>query len=228
MFIMFFLGSGLFLFLGTISLLNSRKIENIPSSCISDLKEGLVEIKGIARKTQVLESPFTKTECVLYKYKVEIDRSGKRGADVNVDSGDSYAVPFLLEDATGTVLVYPQAAALMFPSTYRFQLRAGDVLPDNLRQFLQKLGVQDQLAGKRLDFKEQCIKEGEEIYILGRAGKRGPGVDFVIAKEDPKDTLIISRFSEQELVKRLRGQYTICFCVGIALFVLGLIVGAMN
>lgn len=247
-FILFFVGI-VSLFLSFLIFLQKREIENIPTCTISDLKEGVTELQGTAREVQLLQSPLTKTECLLYEYEVErhcvkkSNRKHSRFASDKIASGNSFSTPFFLEDATGKILIFPQYVALVFPATFEFRWHVNqNELPFNLHEFIERERRQNDVSWYgNFHFKEHCIKDGEEIYVLGVA-KRKEGLDankrelverinnelinkagstlaaeisdFVITKEDAKGRFIISNCSEKELIGRLHSQYVAFFCFG--------------
>ncbi|MFH1889154.1 MAG: GIDE domain-containing protein [Candidatus Omnitrophota bacterium] len=164
-----------FFFRGFNRLRRKRLIENIPTSTIRGLAMGLVELYGKAEKTPPLKSPFTKTECVLYKYLIEEYRkSGKSGHWVSIASGDSFYSPFRLDDGTGRIMVFPQHAELIMPVDNEF--RTGIVnrsLPEAAIDFMETNGIRykNWLGMRTLRFKEWLIRPGEMVYVLGSAKK---------------------------------------------------------
>lgn len=169
----FFSGIASF-FYGFNRLRRKRLIENTPTSTVRGLALGLVELCGKAQKTVLLESPLTQTECVLYKYLVEeYRRSGKSGHWATIAKGDSFYSPFWLDDATGRIMVFPKGAELVLPADYRFSTGLGRSLPENLITFMDGSGISYRgwLAVRRLRFTEWYIKEGDNVYVIGTAGK---------------------------------------------------------
>ena len=80
---------------------------------------GLVEIFGkvVPIENNLLNSPFSDTECVYYKYKIErwVKRNDKHYWQT-VSSGKT-SLPFKLEDNTGSVLIDPVGANIDINST---------------------------------------------------------------------------------------------------------------
>jgi len=169
----FFLGSGAwYFFWGFKRLRRKRKIENIPTSTVRGLAIGLVELIGKAKKMSSITSPLTATECLLYRYTVErYQSSGRSGRWVMIAKGDSFACPFWLDDGTGRVLVFPQAAEFIMPVDYEFKTGLGKALPDNLIDFLEKNNISYRgfLGNYSLRFKEWYLREDETAYVMGTA-----------------------------------------------------------
>ncbi|MBL7084538.1 MAG: hypothetical protein ISS43_00325 [Candidatus Omnitrophica bacterium] len=161
-------------FWGFKRLRRKRLIENIPTSTIRGLAMGLVELSGRAEKTNVLKSPLTNTECILYKYLVEEYRSsGKSGRWVTIASGNSFYSPFWLNDGTGKIMVLPQAAELFLPVDYEFRTGIRRTMPATLVEFMEKNGIRYKgwLSRRSLRFKEWFICPDENVYVLGSAKK---------------------------------------------------------
>ena len=106
------------IFLGFIKLRKFRLIKDTPRSKIRSLAMGIVEIHGSvgAFNEALITAPFSKSECVYYKYSIKEYRrksSGKKGGSTytweTVSSGNR-GVPFLAIDETGQVCVNPDGA----------------------------------------------------------------------------------------------------------------------
>jgi len=161
-------------FLGFKRLRRKRLIENIPTSTVRGLAMGLVELYGKAESVNLLKSPLTHTECVLYRYLIEeYRRSGKSGHWVKIASGDSFYSPFWLNDETGRIMVFPQGAELILPVDYKYDTGLGGTLPENLIKFMKDNAIHYQgwLGTRKLRFQEWYICPQESVYVLGSAKK---------------------------------------------------------
>jgi len=107
-------------FLGFLKLKRYLLVKDTPRSKIRSLAIGLVEIHGSidSHECKFIKAPFSKTDCVYYKYKIEEYRRHSSGSGKNrrttyrwesVASGDK-GIPFLARDDTGTVYVDPDGA----------------------------------------------------------------------------------------------------------------------
>ena len=166
-------------FFGFTRLRRKRRIENIPTSTVRGLAMGLVELIGQARTNKALKSPFTNTDCVYYKYNIsEYRSSGKSGRWVTIASGNSQACPFILDDGTGKINIYPKGAEMVLPVDYEFRTGLGKSLPLNLQSYETKFSLKKRWLGRgTLRFREWYITENEKIYILGTAKKSRDFVD---------------------------------------------------
>lgn len=175
-FTLFLFGLGVFgFFWGFRCLQKKRLIENIPTSTVRGLAMGMVELCGRAKEKAPLASPFTQTACVYYKYMIEEYRRSKNSSRwVKIAKGDSAHVPFILEDETGSVTVFPHGAETIVPADYSKVFSSCNALPAHLISFLEKSRVRYKgLFGfsKRLRFREWYVTEGEALYVLGHAQK---------------------------------------------------------
>jgi hypothetical protein len=175
-FTLFLFGLGVFgFFWGFRCLQKKRLIENIPTSTVRGLAMGMVELCGRAKEKTPLASPFTQSACVFYKYTIEEYRRSKNSSRwVRIAKGDSATVPFILEDDTGSVTVFPQGAETIVPADYSKVFSSCNALPVHIIGFLEKTRVRYKgLFGfsKRLRFKEWYITMGEVLYVLGHAQK---------------------------------------------------------
>lgn len=177
----FFFGIWSF-FWGFKRLRRKRLIENIPTSTVRGLAMGLVEVKGKAKPTTALQSPLTKTKCVLYQYLIEeYRRSGKSGHWVKIASGNSFYCPFWLDDGTGKIMVLPSGTEIICPHDFRFVTGLGKTLPSNLIDFLDANAIRyrNWIGHRQLRFTEWYICEDEEVYVLGTAKKKeGAGISY--------------------------------------------------
>jgi hypothetical protein len=178
-------------FRGFMRLRRRRLIQNTPTSTIRGLAMGLVEIQGAISAPQILTTPLSKTECVVYKFMVEeYRRTGRSGHWATVASGDSFESPFWLDDGTGKIMVFPKGAEMIWPRDYFFETGIGKQIPDELISFLDWRGISQHnwLGTKTLRFSEWYIKERQVVYVLGSTRKTG---------KDPAESY------KEELVKRL-------------------------
>ncbi|MBM3245568.1 MAG: hypothetical protein FJZ15_07260, partial [Candidatus Omnitrophica bacterium] len=156
----FFFGIWSF-FRGFKRLRRKRLIENLPTSTVRGLAMGLVELCGLAENSTLLKSPLTETECVLYKYLIEEYRSsGKSGHWAKIAEGNSFYVPFWLDDGTGKIMVLPQGAELILPVDFECRSTITGSLPDSVIKFMEKSGISYRAwFGRRtLRFKEWYIR----------------------------------------------------------------------
>ncbi|WP_305044672.1 GIDE domain-containing protein [Geoalkalibacter sp.] len=140
-----------------------RLIENTPTSRIRSLAMGMVELNGHARRKYALVSPATQTACVWYRLRRY--RRNEKSAWQLISESDSGAVPFLLDDGTGTITVDPQGARIK-PTVQQ------EGFPGQEGLLVRSLGS-DETHEKWV---EELIHEGAFLYVLGSARPhRTPG-----------------------------------------------------
>ncbi|MBF0504669.1 MAG: hypothetical protein HQL14_06150 [Candidatus Omnitrophica bacterium] len=157
-----------------------RLIESIPTSTVRGLAIGLVELTGKAKKTKILQSPLTVTECTFYRYTVErYESSGRSGRWVMIAHGDSSFCPFCLEDNTGQIMVLPKGAEFVMPVNYEFTTGLGRTLPDSLVNFMESNGLQYRglFGNYSLRFMEWYVKPDDTVFVLGTAQKNTTQLD---------------------------------------------------
>lgn len=181
---------GVYFFIkGFRTLKRKRLIENTPTSKTRSLAMGLVEVCGEALpyREHILKSPFSASDCVYYRYRIEEYRkSGKNNRWVTVKTGVDYR-HFYLKDDTGQVLVNPDQAEVDIPSDNIFKSASAQI-----EAFLSSEGLSSQGwlgFGKTMRFTEHFIAPRDFVYILGTA-EDNPHVDEGRAQEGLPDVLI--------------------------------------
>lgn len=198
-------------------------IIGIPTSKVRSLAIGLSEVKGIVHPfTDKLVAPFSRKECVLYKYMVEEYREGGRSSHWATVKEELKSIPFYLADETGKVLVDPRGAVLDVDPSYR----ATSPFPYDVENYLRSVGVSTTtlfLFPKKLRITEYCIPLNSELYVLGYVGdnpykEEASAVfgheDLMIQKHE-SEPFYLSTKSEKELVKKMRNEAIICLSAGV-------------
>ncbi len=114
-----FISGGVVFFFGFNKMRRVKLIQDTPRSKVRSIAMGLVEIHGFAEPQGILIAPFSKTECVYYKYKIK-EYKKKTSRDSKGRTHTSYSwetvgrgekrIPFFAKDDTGRVLVNPYGA----------------------------------------------------------------------------------------------------------------------
>jgi hypothetical protein len=170
-----------------------RLIENIPTSKIRSIAMGLVEIFGkvVPIEDNLLNSPFSETECVYYKYKIErwVKRNDKHYWQT-VSSGKT-SLPFKLEDNTGSVLIDTVGANIDIKST-TYTSGAGYDPSFIIQKFLNSNNLKYEGffgINYRMRFRESIIVPREYLYIIGSATDN-PFKDDGTAQHSIEDVMI--------------------------------------
>ncbi len=225
-------------------------IETTPTSKIRSLALGECEVEGKVKptaKNNVLIAPLTQRRCVYYSYDVMEERrrrvSTKSGIGRYnwrvIDSGKRW-VPFLVEDDTGAVLVYPYEAIEEFDRDVSFSVSRGELPPPKINDFINRRRYLKPLhrtpgGARRRIYKETFIAPGDDVYVFGKAMERKANDNLgnvVIGKDDTTPLFRISDNSEKGLIEDYKkemsktligGAVAVLVSYGILLYALGLL-----
>ncbi|MCK4739275.1 MAG: hypothetical protein KAT46_04940 [Deltaproteobacteria bacterium] len=155
------LPAGLGVFIHSFVLLQrKRSIENCPTSKIKTMPMGEVELQGKAIPKYFLRTPFSRTECVYYSYKLYVKVRTKNGyKNVLKEAGSSGNVPFYIDDGTGIRLIKPEGAIIRCSRT---EVIRGDVLTGIL-------GGASSFGSGDKKVVETIIPSKQLVYIIGYA-----------------------------------------------------------
>ncbi|MFP8956015.1 GIDE domain-containing protein [Natrialbaceae archaeon A-CW3] len=163
-----------------------RIYANDPDTVLDATNGGSVELAGtVAIEEDVLESPFTHTDCVAFSYTIEERRSSSsnKGSNtkwVDIDSG-TYWVPFRLDDQSGSVLVDPSGARFRLSRNSSIRVTGGDDPPEPIAQFIASnedisdentslsLGPLEMSTGRTRRYRERRLDVGAPVHVLGTA-----------------------------------------------------------
>lgn len=183
-----------------------RYMKRVPRTPIADLKAGgVVKIVGRVRLQRRLTSPLTGAQCACFS--LEITSVG--GENHTVLVADSEAVPFDVEDATGTIEVDPVLFRIVPGSNTTAVRRLPQVEPGSI--FLDYLefradrassGHQSALACMRqsspLIVCEHAIRDGETVAVLGEVSllrDSGDSRSLVLTSPDTADVVVSTEAS---------------------------------
>lgn len=189
-----------------------RLMKGLPTSKVSGVFMGLVELKGRAVSADPLCSYLSEKECVWYNYRVEeewrrvvttvsVDSKGRVTTRRHVQTGweTLYEAEdmqgFYLEDDTGVILVWPEGAEVDGKTVLDATCR-----PDNYLYYGK--GPRESIADStgRRRFRELVIETGDILYIVGQARERQDVVAPEIAEDKRAPFYLISTNSEESHV----------------------------
>lgn len=156
-----------------------RRTRATPVSALSD-SSGRVVVTGVARRADgTVTAPFTRREALAHSWHVEAlsrewSNDGVRHRWAVVDRGKR-AVPFLVDDGTGTVLVDPAGATLRLA-----EAAVPDYEPDPAERSTLDLDFASlrRLAGESDPrYFEARLDEGETVSVHGVVRTDGPHLD---------------------------------------------------
>lgn len=189
-------------------------IEELPTTPIANVLRGLVEVKGKARAASgALESPYTRTPCVHYHFKV-VDGSGKGSRTI---INDRRSARCTVEDDTGSCEVDLRRAEMVLDSVAHGSSGVLNDAPERVEKMLRKryrTSSKGWLFNKSLSYTETVLREGDDVYVLGTASKTKAGAVRITKRGG---VFIVSDKSERQLLTRFRGRGALFWCGSAAL-----------
>lgn len=178
-----FAGIGLFLTgAGVREAVRAYRLRSTRATPVSSLTDasGRVVVSGVARRAdETVTAPFTRREALAHSWHVEAlsrewSTDGVRHRWAVVDRGKG-AVPFLVDDGTGSVLVDPQGATLRLAEAavpdYEPDPAERDTLDVDFASLRRLAGESDPR------YFEARLDEGETVSVHGVVGADGARLD---------------------------------------------------
>ena len=227
-----------------------QKIEDTPTSKVSSVSVGLVELSGKARFIEPEKSPVNDTACVYWRVIVwHYCRRGRSMTWEELYSAESKK-PFYIEDETGKMLVSPEGAQIEITLASQYDGYIVDkgllrhfcpLIDRRVLKFIESLDKdlkQKFLACKdeRFGVSEFIIRQNDPLYVMGSAtpseGASGAeSQDTLIIRKCTSDTtMYISTTRESTIIGNLSSSvYGYIFgglalsgiCLCLILFLLG-------
>ncbi|MFC6953825.1 GIDE domain-containing protein [Halorubellus litoreus] len=213
----------------------ARALSNTPVSDVEALTEpGPVALHGVARKPDFTgnRAPFSARSYLVAGWTVEEWRESDSGSRWSTLATGHEAVPFVLEDDTGTVAIdfSEDADVTVDPDRMRerHEVAPDDSPPRAVKVFETKTdGIPEQrgsnlnvLDTERRDgtrrYSEGLVTPDEEVYVLGTAERRDG--DLVVTGDGPA---VVST-AAPEAVDAGGGPWRLYVLLGVALVVAGL------
>lgn len=224
-----------FIFLGFKERYRYTLIKDTPRSKIRSLAMGLVEVHGRVKAGKILYSPFSRSQCVYYRYRVEeytehtrTDSDGNRETYYTwdtIDSGSDH-VHFYAKDETGEVLVNPAYADYnislkrMFYQDRGLWRGRGDLVPVDPNRFHFYTASE----GDRRYY-EYFLEPNETLFVIGTAtfsGFRDGKAQIQRGKDEP--TFIISNQGEARVLSSFQMKMTLFFALAFVFIIVGTMV----
>ena len=174
-----------------------------------------VEIVGTAGGEAPLQSPITKTPCVLWQVVVSERRSSGRSSRwVTVHYATSTA-PFDVYDDTGRMRIHPgRGVELLLQDDVKKSSGIFSSLDEQTRTALNEMGVDTKgflNLNKAMRVQERYIEQGDQIYLLGKTSAK-VGARVMDGEDSP---LIVSDHSELRLFGKFAWQVFINALIGV-------------
>lgn len=190
-----------------------KLITGTETSRISGILGGLVEVNGkvVSMEDQLLESPYSGTPCVYYRFKVEEKRHRSSGGGrsstywATVINDKQYA-KCAVDDDTGTIVIDLEEADLVLDRDAHARTGLFSAAPPELEETLNsRYGRSSKgfIFNRNMRYSETVLEEGDEIYVLGDATVTEGGEWWITKQEHP---LIVSDKGERGAIRRFLWQ----------------------
>lgn len=132
---------------------------------------------------------------------------GSDGGEWETVGSDSYAVPFLVTDDTGAVVVDPESDSdvtwrLTDECTTQWTFGAGDIPQAESETFAPRESL-DTETSERRRYTQTVLPSGADVYVFGQAVPTDhdelPGHDLKIERDTATDRFIVSNMGEEDL-----------------------------
>ncbi len=200
----------------------TKLINDTPTSPVSRIVPGLVEVKGKVRCAgpHVL-SPLTRSPCVLFHFHVEEWKQHGKSGSWRTVINDKKEAGCVLTDGSGDVRVnLLEAELLLKPDTHAKSGTFNDASPE-LEASLSQYGRSSQgfIFNKGMKYTETILEEGDAIYVLGTASSH-PSGGYQLSKGN--SLFIVSDKTEAEVVAHYNKSGLLAYIGGGLLAVAGL------
>jgi hypothetical protein len=202
-----------------------RLIANTPTKAIRSLSVGRTEIQGTARVLDdVLSQPFEDGRCLYRSWEIEsYTSSGSDSKSWSRVAHGKEAVPFLVEDGTGSVRVTAREYAtweLSADLTTEVVVDQHDDPPAEVADFCEQQGIDPAPSVKRR-YTQTVYQPGADAYVFGEARERYHGETVGMANNERLEihfdatsrVFVISNLDENLLIDRF-GQRAPAYALG--------------
>jgi hypothetical protein len=145
----------------------ARIIAANPPRPISELAAGPTEVKGILHGAGRLESAIAQRACLYTRLIIEQYRKNKWESVVERKS----SVDVWLDDGSGRVHVFPEAAQVIVASPKRAQTGIFEVPSQDLSKLLEQIGEAPEILGAFVRWREEILEQGDSLHAVGVARK---------------------------------------------------------
>ncbi|MBS3068614.1 hypothetical protein J4450_07955 [Candidatus Micrarchaeota archaeon] len=237
------IAAGLFLLIGlVIFYLGFRQwrtynqIKNTATSKVRSVAAGFCEIAGkIVAGQKILTTPFTKKQCVYYKYRIdeEVERVRTRNGKTEIDRdwetrfSGTESTPFYVEDDTGKIEVDPVTNAPEIYVKLNYEKQTNNwTNPPEVNEFLGERAKILRRPKRR--FLESSLEIGENFYVLGTAFPKEGVVsekreEMLVIKKGLNKLFIVSDSSENALVGGMKWSIGGMLLIGAGLIIVGVV-----
>jgi len=202
-------GTGFLIWYGIRGWKRYTLITGTETSFISGILGGLVEVKGtiVPKESELLESPWTRTACIYYRFKVEEKRHRTTGRNRTSSYwhkiiDDREYAKCAVDDGTGTIVVDLEEADLVLDRDAHATSGLFASGPPGIEEVLNERYGQSSrglIFNKSMRYHETVLEPGDEIYVLGDVTVTGGGEWRITSRDHP---LIVSDRGERGATRR--------------------------
>ena len=186
------------------------RISRTPTTSISLLPpSGEVEVAGQVQPINLVRSPISQTECVLWDVEIKEKRGGGKNSRWVTIFRQTSTEEFVVQDDTGAVGVNPAGSNLYLEDDMDESAGFLSSLSSETLAALEALGVETKgFLGfdKTLKVKERRLAQGDQIYVLGEV--LAETAQRTLGSSASK-TLLLSDRSEKALLSMLYFQVAV-------------------
>lgn len=205
-------------------------------------RDGPVEVEGVARvneEARTATALFSGTACLAYEYEAQEFRGGGQHSHWETVDEGLRAIPFFVEDNSGTVSVDPRGAELHL-ETETLTIEPSERPPERIERYIRQtedlelqndtidLVITELNTGNKQRFIERRLDVDEPVHVYGAAGDAPAGewgsgqVDAVVERIE-EIPLVISDSSERGTAWRLTKSRLTLFALGAIVTLVGLV-----
>lgn len=181
--------------------------------------EEQAEVVGKADGAANLQSPITKTPCVLWQVEVSEQRSSGKSSRWVVVYRNSSTEPFDVYDGTGRLRVHPgPQMELHLRDDVNKSSGLFYSLDEQTQTALNGMGVDTKgflNLNKAMRIQERYVEPGDQIYLLGKTS-----LNSGTREMDSEAPLIVSDRSELQLLSRFSGRVLVNAVIGVIIGVM--------
>ncbi len=204
-------GGGLYLYRsGKYSYSQGKRAEEATPIPVSEISTDLDEIavKGTVRPIDgegTVDAPFSDDRAVVAHSTVSERRrssSGTHGSNTTRKTlhSDEQAVPFLIEDETGTARIEPHEDAFYKIERESTRTSSPRERPSVVQEWIDRTGaVPDQMKGRSRRYNQKLIAEGETAFVLGEPQQTRGAADLEIVPGNTPEDMILSDMSRDDI-----------------------------
>ncbi|MFA6099223.1 MAG: GIDE domain-containing protein [Patescibacteria group bacterium] len=210
---------GIFLFVGSRQRKTGLAMQQTKVIPINQSAENTqVEIEGNVACSSPLQTPYSRQNCVAYEYSVEQEerRANSRGVPTthwrNISS-DKQAVPFIVQDASGSIMVNPDRASLDLQDFGTHLVRQGEATDNPIFKTVLSM-----LTSTNTRVREKALMVGSHAYVFGSVVPSAAGLQI----EKGAGDFVISYKTEAQIERAKARSAMLMTVIGIIAMIAGI------